>query len=400
MAGSRIPICHVQLLPLMSGVQRVSLQILDAIDRERFEPHVVCCGPGPFSDELLNRGVQCHFISNLVRPIHPWRDFRAFRNLVELFRRERFQIVHTHCSKPGVLGRFAARKAGTPFIVHHVHCFAFNEFSSKPEKALYSFCEKVAAPFGDHMLFCNNEDRDLAIQCGFTTLEASSLAYNGTDLQKYHPSLRSKHAGAVRELLKVSPSAPIIYFAARLEKQKQPLILPEIAAELQRRLPEAEWRMVIAGEGSYSQRVQGRFEELGLGHRVTFPGWISEEQNRRFLAAADVLLQPSLWEGLSLTLVEAQAAGIPIVASNVKGNRETVVDGTGYLCKATDSAEYAEQLCRLICNPDLRTRLGIAARRRAEALFDVEVNSRRISALYERVTSANDSPASVRRIAA
>jgi len=381
--AKKIRLCHVQLLPLMSGIQRITLQILDVLDRDRFEPHVVCQSPGPFSEEVESRGVRCHFVPNLVRPIHPLRDFLAYRDLRRLFERERFDIVHTHCSKPGIVGRIAARKAGVPCILHHVQSFAWHEFTSSPLKQAYMACERFAAPYGDRMLFVNHFDRHTAVAEGLMPEDRCPLIFNGTDLKPFQPSFERRPDSDLRRSFGLTPNGTLIFFVARLEKPKQPWLLPEIAAELDRRLPQAEWKLVVAGDGAYREAVERRIAELNVGHRMQLVGWQSEELKYRTYHEADVVLQPSLYEGLSLTLIEAQAAGLPAVAGNVKGNREVVTPGTGFLCDARSAADYAERLATLVADPQLRITQGRAARAHAELEFDVEVNMRRVTDLYE-----------------
>lgn len=392
MPAPRIPICHVQLLPLLSGIQRITLQVLDVLDFDRFEPHVVCCGPGPFSDELVRRGVTCHFVPNLVRPIHPWRDLRAYRDLKKLFARERYALVHSHCSKPGILARIAARKAGVPCVIHHVQSFAFHEFSQPWTRWIYTQIERAAAPYGDRVIFVNHDDRAAAVDGGILPAEQCPLIYNGTDLSLFRPNFAPRSDSPLRASLGLKGSDVLIYFVARLEKPKQPMLLPEIAALLERRVPQAGWKLVIAGEGAYRGAVERKIAELRIGHRIAMLGWQSEEDKYATYHEADVVLQPSLWEGLSLTLIEAQAAGLPAVAGNVKGNREVVTPGTGFTCEPRSAADYAARLEQLIVAPDLRRTLGRAARAHAEREFDVVRNMRRVTALYDELLEAAELP--------
>jgi glycosyltransferase involved in cell wall biosynthesis len=382
---ARIPICHVQLLPLMSGIQRLTLQILDVLDLDRFEPHVVMQEPGPFSEELERRGIRCHFLPNLVRPLNPYRDLRAYFDLKSLFRRQGYQIVHSHCSKPGILARIAARRAGVPVVIHHVQSFAWHEFSKTPVRWAYKTCERIAAPYGDRVIFVNHDDRADAIQSRIVPATKSPLIYNGTDLSLFKPSFTPRTASPLRNSIGLAPEGALIYFVARLEKPKQPWLIPEIAAELQRLVPDQPWKIVVAGEGSYRRSVEAKIAELKLEDRVTLLGWQSEEDKYRTYHEADAVLQPSLYEGLSLTLIEAQAAGLPSVAGSVKGNREVVVPGTGFLCEARSANDYAAKLAVLVRDPELRRAQGRAARAHAEREFDVDQNMRQITRLYEEL---------------
>jgi glycosyltransferase involved in cell wall biosynthesis len=302
-----------------------------------------------------------------------------------LYRRHRFQIVHSHCSKPGILARIAARRAGVPVVVHHVQSFAWHEFTKWPVRLAYKTCERIAAPFGDRVIFVNHDDRADAVRSRIVPATKSPLIYNGTDLSLFRPSFAPRTASPLRESIGLPADGALIYFVARLEKPKQPWLVPEIAAELRRLVPDRPWKIVVAGEGSYRASVEARIAELGLQDRVTLLGWQSEADKYRTYHEADIVLQPSLYEGLSLTLIEAQAAGLPSVAGSVKGNREVVVPGTGFLCEAKKAADYAARLSTLVCDPELRRAQGRAARAHAEREFDVEQNMRQITRLYEEL---------------
>lgn len=384
-----IPICHVQLLPILSGVQRAMLDIFRHLDRRRYQPHVVCCGPGPLSEELLRLSIPCHFVPCLVRPIRPRRDFAATCALASLFRRQGFQLVHTHSSKPGFVGRLAARWAGVPHVLHHVQGFAFHEFSGPLARAVYSRLERSAGGYCDRVIFVSHEERELAIRSGILPAEKCLTVYNGVDLKCFSPE--RSHRTAFRRELGLAEHEVAIAFVGRLEPQKQPAILPELASRLHSLCPRAPWRMLVAGAGPFHATLARRVREMGLSKRVQLLGWVTPPE--RVFHAADVVLLPSLWEGLPLTLLEAQATGLPIVASNIKGNREVVTVDTGFLCSPRAAADYAGRLAMLVADAGQRQAFGLAARRRAEQFFDSGKNMRRIAALYDALlwTEASES---------
>lgn len=377
-----ISICHVQVLPILSGVQRAMLEIFRHLDRRRYAPEVVCQAPGPLSDELARLDIACHFVPALGRAIRPWKDARAYRELSEFFRRRRFALVHTHSSKPGILARVAARRAGVPWVVHHVHSFAFHQFSSPLAYAVYSRLERWAGAYCDRVLFVNHEDRELAIDRGLLPAAKCLTIHNGVDLSEFNPSQRQRDRGAFRTAHGLADDETVILFMGRLDTPKQPLLLPEIAARLTQLLPAARWRLVVAGAGPLEEALRKRIGELGVGHRVSLVGW--QHPSAPAFHGADLCLQPSLWEGLPLSVVEAHAAGLPVVGSNVKGIREVVTPESGRLCRPHHADDYAQALARLIVDGQLRQRLGAAARQRAWRHFDGAVNMRRIGELYDQ----------------
>lgn len=374
-------ICHVQVLPILSGVQRAMLEIFRHLDRSRIEPHVICQQAGPLTEELARQGICYHTVPALDRPIHPARDAQAYGELFRLFRRHRYDLVHTHSSKPGILGRIAARRAGVPCVVHHVHAFAFNEFSSRRATWTYRRLEKLAGHFCDRVLFVNHEERRLAVETGLLPVEKCLTVQNGIDLSPYTTFERARLRQPWRTRLGIRPDEIALLFIGRLDNQKQPLILPKIADALRNFTPPARWKLIVAGDGPLAGSLAREVQSLGLGDSVRLVGWQPEPS--AMFHAADILVQPSLWEGLPLTVLEGHAAGLATVASDICGTREVVTAETGFLCAPRDPLGYAAALARLIEQPALRSRMGHAARTRAATSFDGAVNMRQIARLYD-----------------
>ncbi len=378
-----IRICHVQVLSLMSGVQRSMLEIFKQLDRTRFEIHVACQGPGPLTEELDRQRIRWHAIPALDRPIHPWRDWQAYRQLHRLFRDQQFDIVHTHSSKPGILGRVAARRAGVPHVVHHVRGFAFHEFSPLAKRWLYSRLESWAGRFCDRVLFVNHEEREMAVRQGWLPAAKCETVYNGVQLSSVDAPDVTGARHPLRQSWGATQDDVVILFAGRFEPQKQPHLLPSIADRLRTRATNHPWRLIIAGSGPCEEALRADVSRLGLRDQVAVVGWLDEPL--KAYAAADMVLLPSLFEGLPRVLIEAQAAALPTVASDVKGNREVVTAETGFLCPPHDPQAFADKLAQLVDDPLQRARLGRAARQRAEEHFDTVVNHRRIARLYEEL---------------
>ena len=181
MSTEKIRVCHVQCLPMVAGAQRTMLQIFDVLNRERYEPSVICQGPGPLSEELAQRDIPIHFVPSLVRPINPLRDWKAVKELEKLFLKIKPEIVHTHSSKPGFVGRRAAYLAGVPHIIHHVQGYAFHEFSSWPKKFLFQTMESMAAKWSTRIIFVSQEERDASIARGWVHAGNSNWIPNVVD---------------------------------------------------------------------------------------------------------------------------------------------------------------------------------------------------------------------------
>lgn len=382
-----VRVCHLQVLPIMSGVQRSMLESFKGLDRSRYELEVVCREAGPLTEELAQQQIPFHLVPSLDRPVVPWRDYRAYSALCDLFRSRRYDIVHSHSSKPGILARLAARRSGVPHMVHHVHAFAFHEYSPPVKKWIYGGIERLAAPWCERMLFVNREERDMVVERGWLPAERCTTIYNGVDLNEVHPKHRAEHRLRFRRAWVASEEEVVILFMGRLEYPKQPLILADIAARLDQLRPARPWRLAIAGSGEEEAALAAAVHERNLEHRVQMLGWQANPLG--VLLASDVMLLTSLAEGLPRSLIEAQAAGLPIVASDAKGNREVVTPGTGFLCPPKDVEAYAESLARMIDSPELRQQFGGLARQHAETCFDNNANNRQLADVYEAMLAGD-----------
>lgn len=383
-SAAKIRVCHVQATPQLAGAQRVMLDIFAQLDRSRFDLHVACGARGPLTEILSSTGIENHVVPSLGRSIRPLRDYRAYRQLRALFERERFDVVHTHSSKPGILGRLAARRAGVKGVVHHVHGYAFHEFTPAPLRMLGTLAERWAGANCDRIVFVNHEERAWAIREGGMPTEKCLTIFNGVDLRRFAAVVNSDQRAQMRNWLGIGTEEMALLFVGRLAPQKQPLLLPHIAKRLEMFLPNAEWRILVAGSGPQEGELKAEIRKLRMERRVQLLAW--QDATERWMQSADILLQPTLWEGLPLAVIEAMAASIPVVAGNVKGNREVVTDATGALCEPRNADSYARALARFMESPRLRHECGAAGRRRAEQDFNGARNYARFASLYEELT--------------
>jgi glycosyltransferase involved in cell wall biosynthesis len=363
----------------MSGVQRSMLEIFRYLDRSTFEPAVVCQSTGPLTEELQRLHIPYHLVPSLGREIRPWRDARAYLALKRLFRAERFDLVHNQSAKPRVVAGLAARHAGVPVIINHVRCYPFHNGTSRWREAIYRRVEACAERWCDKTLYVNNEERANALATRLTTASRSRTIYNGVDLVRFSPANHERFRAPFRQAHGLGQQDVLILFLGRLEEPKQPLILPRIAQELERRV-RRPWQLLVCGEGGYRPRLEEAISRVNLSHRFRFLGWQASPDSA--LHASDIVLLPSIWEGCPRVLLEAHAAGLPTVGSNVCGIREVISDRTGSLVDSHDAAGFADALASLIDNPLERKRMGMAARKRAERFFDTRRNNLEIVNVY------------------
>ncbi|TWT80124.1 Alpha-D-kanosaminyltransferase [Planctomycetes bacterium CA13] len=379
----RIRILHVQLFPMLSGVQRVSLEELRRLDPNVFDRHLLTCEPGPLSEAAAALGVTCHYEPRLKRSISPLNDFRTYQRLREMMRRERFDLVHTHSSKTGVLGRMAASAAGVPCVVHTVHGFAFPAAKYPAVRRFYQWCEKRCGQMTHALVCLNPDDRQIAINELEVDPSRVQVIANGVDIEAFRPienpadriAERSKRFGG-------DPERPVVMMVGRLWNQKKPQLFVRSAIQLLQNGSPAEF--YLAGDGKLHKQLEDEIAEAGVADRVHLLGWQDDVDS--LIPLADVMVLPSLWEGMPIVLLEAHACGVPIVASDIPGNRECVNDGVdGYLVPKNDLKSLSDRIALLVNDSALRRSMGSAGRGKIVERFDIVHRQTTILELYSQL---------------
>ena len=308
-------------------------------------------GEGPVTREFRDKGVPYESLRYLVREIKPADDVRAFWELRRAFERLKPDLVSTHCSKAGLLGRLAARTLGIP-VIYTPHGWTFTEGVTRAEAFLYRWLERVAAPFSDAIITVAECDRTLAITQRVAPARKLFAIHNG--MPDIAPNLRAE-AGA---------EFPRMVMVARFEPQKDHGTALRALSTI-RDLP---WEMEFIGDGPLLESTKEMAGQLGLSERVHFLGARRDVAER--LASAQLFLLITNWEGFPRSILEAMRAALPVVASDVDGTRESVIDSqTGCLSPRGDAETLAARLRMLLSDSTLRARMGTAARERYEEHF-------------------------------
>jgi glycosyltransferase involved in cell wall biosynthesis len=343
--------------------------------------------PGPYAAGLEAEGVRHLPVRSLTRSWTPARDAAALRDLVRLFRRERPTIVHTHNPKSGVLGRLAARLAGVPVVVNTVHGLYANPTLPPVRRALIDAAEREAMRFSHHELFQSREDFDLALRRRLVRPERATWLGNGVDLTRFAPAAVDREAVALLRKGWAPEGRVVVGSVGRLVREKGYPELFEAAGLIHRERPD----VVIVGVGprepSKADGLRAVELERARAAGVVLPGeWTDMPA---VYAAFDVFVLASHREGVPRSLIEAQAMGVPAVATDIRGCREVVEDGeTGFLVPPRDPAALADAVVRMLDDREAAARMGEAARARAVERFDEETVVRRTLEVYRRLLAA------------
>jgi glycosyltransferase involved in cell wall biosynthesis len=375
----RARVLHVITQLELGGAQQNTLYTCAHLDRARFEP-ILACGPGGYLDDEARAlsDVPAHFLPALVRSVRPHRDLAALLALVRLMRRLRPEIVHTHSSKAGILGRAAAAIAGVPNVVHSIHGFGFHEGQRPVVRAAYILAEKAVAGSTDAFIAVSRANREEGIALGLFDPERCRVIRSGIDLSRYRSA--GARAGELRCELGLAEGDPLVGMIACLKPQKAPLDFVDVARRVLEDEPRATF--VLAGDGELRGPVEAAIAAVpGGAARIRLLGW--RRDTDRIVADLDVALLTSRWEGLPRVLPEAMAAGRPVVATAVNGSPEAVTEGeSGYLAPAGDTRRLAARVVELLRDPERRRRMGEEGRRRASE-WDIDEMVRAQERLYE-----------------
>jgi glycosyltransferase involved in cell wall biosynthesis len=362
----------LQIIPTLdrSGAEKQMVLLARGLPRERFESEVaVLARLGPLESELREAGVPVTLIGKRFKA-----DPMALARLVRLVRGGRFDVVQTWIFAANVYGRLAARRAGVPVVVTAE--MAVDLWKGRSQLAI----DRRLARWTDRVVGNSRAVVEFYRQAGIPEdgLECilSGIAPLGPE---------AADAAGVRAELGMPADAPLVVFAGRLAPQKGVADLIAALDLLQHVLPEV--RTLIAGDGPLRSELENLAHDFHLHGRVKFLG--HREDVPRLLAAADMLVLPSLYEGLPNVVLEAMQLGKPVVATAAPGTTEVVVDGqTGILVPLHTPVELARAMRAVLRDPELAGRLGAAGRARVESEFRAETMVERFAALYERLARA------------
>jgi glycosyltransferase involved in cell wall biosynthesis len=348
----------------VGGAQSYVAALLPALV-ERYDVVLAAHGEGPLRAAAADAGARFVPLRHVRRPIRPWRDLAGLVELSRLLRRERPQILHASSSKAGVLGRLAAAATRVPIRFFTVHGWAFSAYSGLTS-VLYRIADRLMEPLTTVTICVSENERAAGLEAGTCSAERSVVIRNAVDVSA---APRSRHDRAVPRLIAVG----------RLKAPKDFLTLLRAFAAL----PSGSFEALLVGDGPDRPAVEAEIRRLGLQACVELAGERGDVP--ALLADSDLFVLSSRSEGLPVSVLEAMAAELPVVASGVGGLAELVVDGeTGILVPPGDSSALAAALGRLVEDRELRRSLGAAGRARAETSFDLGSFRRAHVELYER----------------
>lgn len=346
----------------------------------------VACSPGKEVEQLQEQGYTIYPIQ-IDRRITPIYNLNSIKQLTKLISSKKYDLVHVHTPVASVLGRIAAKLSGAKYIIYTAHGFYFHDDMSVNQYFLYHSIEKAASWLTDLILTQSHEDFVTAEKTNLCSVEKLRYLGNGVNLKKFcRSNLKRDHQQQLqRELNLTKKACPIIGITGRITAEKGYLELIEAVTTLRFKFPNVHL-LVIGGQltserDAFQSQINDLIQQYDLSQAVTFTGFRSDIPE--LLGLVDVFTLPSYREGLPRSILEAMAMEVPVVATDIRGCREAVVDGqTGLIVSPRNSEKLAEALAKLLEDIDLRKNFGNASRQRVEAVYDELLVFERLAAAY------------------
>ncbi|OYP30373.1 glycosyltransferase family 4 protein [Rhodopirellula sp. MGV] len=332
--------------------------------------------------ELKNGALEITLLPDLLRNIHPGRDWKAYQAIRKTLKAYQPDVVHTHSAKGGLLGRLAAWSLGVPAVIHTVHGAPFHDFQPRLAKEFFRRCERYASKRCHRILCVADAMTDLMVDANVASRDRFTTVYSGMNVDPFVNA--NEHRAEVRSRYGIEDHHVVIGKVARLFHLKGHDDLIKAAAEVVKVCPEV--RFMLVGDGILREELQRQIDQLGLEEHFIFTGLVSPETVPELIGAMDVLVHTSLREGLARALPQALIAGKPAVSFDIDGAREVVIsDQTGYLIPPRDCQALADALIRLGADAELRQRMGREGQRRFTERFRHQSMTNQIRQIYQEV---------------
>ena len=357
------------LLDLAAAADRSSFQFEVACPRVRSEPR----GDTSFFDDMSALGVELHVVP-MVRAIRPLNDLWATWALLRIISRGHYDVVHTHSTKAGVVGRVAAVLVPGVRTVHTPHGFYFLNFASPRVRAPLRWLEIALGWITSVLIALSEGEREVAAEL----VAAQKIRKIPLTFEPFVPVSRAE----ARHRLGLPADAPIVGTTARFTEQKAPFDIAETFAAIYRQRPDA--RFLWTNDGELRPHVEDRLRALGVHEATSLPGFVADA--RTLLTAMDVYLHMARWEGVPYSIMEVMTAGVPIVAARAVGTSDLIEhDRTGLLVEPGDIPAAAAATLRLLTHSDEARTLAAEARAAVAVYHDAQAMARATELVYREL---------------
>ncbi len=380
-----LKVCYIITKLELGGAQKFTLYTAEHINHDEFDAFLISGAGGMLDDEASEKS-KIYFIMSLVREISPLKDLKALISTWRVLRIEKPNIVHTHSSKAGIIGRIAAKLAGVKTVVHTIHGYSFNETQKWHIKKLYIFLERLCSLFSDKLIVETAGDIKKGLDYKIAKKSKFTLICSGIDTQYYKNYAPNP---AFRQSLVKDNNTKIVMTVGPFKPQKNLQDYIKAAAIVCKEVKNAVF--FIVGDGELRPELESLITELGLKDKVILLGWRRDIID--LLCACDIFAMTSLWEGLPRTILDAMCCAKPVIANPVGGIPDVIDDGkTGFLTKPYDAQYAAEKIIYLLKNEDKMREMGKNAKISVGEKYDINYNVKQHEDLYLQLVPVKKQP--------
>lgn len=381
MKKKKIRILNIITRLELGGPPILLLDIIQRLNKDRFESSIAtgitADSKYDMTEFIREKHIEVFTFRSLVRNIHPLKDILALISLFLFIKKGKYDIIHCHTSKGGFIGRFAARLAGSKIIVYSPHGDVFKGYFNNLVTNIFVMLERFAAPFTDNIITLSKKGAERFLEHGIGTRQQLKHIYNGIDIISYK---RTKTTRAEKRIeLGLGKDDFVCATVGRLVPVKGHQYLIEAIKKVVNKIPSAKFLFI--GDGELMPDLLAQTKSLGLCKNILFLG--ARSDIAEILNCIDIFLLPSLNEGFGIVLVEAMAMKKPVIATNVGGVPEIVVnETTGILLSPKDPEAFSSAIIRLYDTPEISMKMGLAGYNRARRLFDITTTVTEFESLY------------------
>lgn len=385
MKSSKLKIAHVITRLIIGGAQENTLSTVIQLMKNKNYSVTLITGPGigpegSMENIAKENNINMILVPKMRRDIHPANDLSAFFCLYRIFKKENFDIIHTHSSKAGIIGRIAAKLAGCSVIIHTIHGLPFHPYEKRWKNILYIFAEKICAKISNCIITVSDTMRDKALEAKIGNKHLYKTIYSGMRIEEFINC--GKYRNSVRNQLNIKDDEIVVGKIARLFHLKGHDFIVDCAPEIIKRVPQVKFMFV--GDGILKTGLLAKIRSYGIENNFIFTGLVPPEKIPLFISCMDILVHTSLREGLARALPQALASGIPVVATDVDSAHEVVKhEVNGYLIQPGDKRKFIDYVINLLENKKLRINMGNEGKKIVIPFFDEKYMVAQIEQIYQ-----------------